>query len=82
MRVNGLDTPWGVDDLRAVAESAADVCLIPKAESADDVLRAQDKLGSFVWRLACHRHSVGRIDSAERMGQVDGRLGLRFRPFS
>ena len=30
IRVNGLDTPWGLDDLIAAAKSGADAILLPK----------------------------------------------------
>ena len=33
VRVNGLDTPWGKDDVRAVAEMDCDAVLVPKVES-------------------------------------------------
>ncbi len=33
IRANGLDTPWGHDDLAAVAGSGADAALLPKVES-------------------------------------------------
>ncbi|MBI1218416.1 MAG: CoA ester lyase [Rhodobacteraceae bacterium] len=36
-RINGLDTPWGRDDARAMAGSHADVVLIPKVGCAADV---------------------------------------------
>jgi len=39
-RVNGLDTPWGHDDLQAMATAGADAVLLPKVESADMVRRA------------------------------------------
>jgi citrate lyase subunit beta/citryl-CoA lyase len=42
IRVNGLDTPWGRDDLAAVAGSGADAILLPKVESATTV---HDALG-------------------------------------
>ena len=35
VRVNGLDTEWGADDLAAAATSSADAVLIPKVESAE-----------------------------------------------
>jgi citrate lyase subunit beta/citryl-CoA lyase len=38
VRVNGIGTPWFRDDLAAVARLHADVVVLPKAESADDVL--------------------------------------------
>lgn len=34
VRVNGLATPWGQDDLAAVAGCGADAVLLPKVESA------------------------------------------------
>jgi citrate lyase subunit beta / citryl-CoA lyase len=39
VRVNGLDTPWGHDDLAAMATAGADAVLLPKVESADAVRR-------------------------------------------
>ena len=33
IRANGLDTPWGHDDLVAIAGSGADAALLPKVES-------------------------------------------------
>lgn len=33
VRINGLDTEWGADDARAVAEMACDAVLLPKVES-------------------------------------------------
>ncbi|RPH76961.1 MAG: CoA ester lyase [Candidatus Rokuibacteriota bacterium] len=42
IRVNGLDTPWGRDDLAAVAGSGAGAILLPKVESATTV---HDALG-------------------------------------
>lgn len=40
VRVNGLATPWGHDDLAAAATSGADAILLPKVESADSVRQA------------------------------------------
>ena len=34
IRTNGLDSPWGPDDLAAAATSGADAVLLPKVESA------------------------------------------------
>ena len=38
VRVNALSTPWGADDLAAVALAAPDAVLVPKVSSAADVL--------------------------------------------
>ena len=37
IRVNGLATPWGADDLAAAAEAGPDAVLVPKIGSARDV---------------------------------------------
>ncbi|MBY6261349.1 CoA ester lyase [Azospirillum sp. 412522] len=56
VRVNGLNTPWGYDDLRMAAGSGADAVLLPKVESADMVRQAEAVLraagapaGQSVW---------------------------------
>ncbi|MBC2666628.1 CoA ester lyase [Novosphingobium flavum] len=41
IRANGLDTPWGADDLAAIARSRADAVLLPKVSRPEDV-RAAD----------------------------------------
>lgn len=33
VRVNALDTPWGLDDVRAIAQAGAHAVLLPKVES-------------------------------------------------
>ena len=38
IRVNGLGTPWGADDLAAAAEAGPDAVLVPKIGSAADVV--------------------------------------------
>ena len=40
IRVNGLSTPWGHDDLAAAATSGANAVLLPKVESADGIRQA------------------------------------------
>ncbi|OKH87658.1 CoA ester lyase [Thalassospira sp. TSL5-1] len=37
VRVNGLNTPWGYDDVVAVAKSRADAILLPKVESPETI---------------------------------------------
>ena len=44
VRVNALDTPWGMDDLLALADAGADAILFPKIESKQDVLHALNAL--------------------------------------
>ncbi len=45
IRVNGLDTPWGEDDLKAAAEAGPDAVLVPKINDGADVARYDGRLG-------------------------------------
>ena len=44
VRVNDLDSPWGRDDVKAVAKIGADAVLFPNVESREDVLEALGEL--------------------------------------
>jgi citrate lyase subunit beta/citryl-CoA lyase len=46
IRVNDLDSLWGADDIKAVANIGADAILFSHIESRDDVLKALDALDS------------------------------------
>ena len=58
IRCNGFGTPWGKDDVAAIATSGADAILVPKVESAGDVaniVSLLDKAGApasmAVWAM-------------------------------
>ena len=44
VRVNGDSTPWGRDDLTALAQSRADAVLLPKVGAPGDIMRASREL--------------------------------------
>lgn len=49
VRVNGLDTDWGMDDIRAVATSGANAICLPKVEAAaevEELVRLLDDAGA------------------------------------
>jgi citrate lyase subunit beta / citryl-CoA lyase len=46
IRVNGLATPWGGDDIAAVARAAPHAVLVPKVESARAVREVEDALAA------------------------------------
>ena len=49
VRINGLNTPWGIEDLKAFANSKADAIVLPKVESArqiEEVAELLDKAGA------------------------------------
>ena len=37
VRINGLDTPFGIDDIKAMVRAKPDIIRIPKADSAEDI---------------------------------------------
>ena len=43
VRVNGLDTPFGADDIRAIVKAGVDVIRLPKTDNPDEIV-AVDKL--------------------------------------
>lgn len=44
IRVNGLDTPWGHDDLEAACKAGPDAILVPKVDTAKDVAHAEQHM--------------------------------------
>jgi citrate lyase subunit beta/citryl-CoA lyase len=70
VRVNGLNTPWGMGDVAAVANIGADAILFPKVESPEQVhaaVTALDKAGAPanlpVWMMAETPRGILRIDA-------------------
>jgi len=70
IRINGLDTEWGADDLVAAATSGADAILVPKVESAamvQDVLARMAAAGApetmAVWAMM--ETPLGMLNAAE-----------------
>ena len=79
VRVNGADTPWGRDDLIAMATAGADGILLPKVESAAAVLDAQALLdangGPADLPLWCMIETPLGVLHAEEIGASTPRLG-------
>lgn len=53
IRVNGLDTPWGTDDIAAAAAARPNAILVPKVSTPRDVERAATLLpqGVALWAM-------------------------------
>lgn len=57
VRINGLDTPWGADDLAAVTGRGAHAILLPKVESAQQIealaarLQAAGDAQARIWAM-------------------------------
>lgn len=70
VRVNALDTPWGHDDIAAVAKLGADAILFPKIQSPEDVLAAVAELDAAgapaelpIWIMAETPRCIMRMDA-------------------
>ena len=79
VRSNGLNTPWGYDDLVAAATSGADAVLLPKVDSADMVRQAEsiiDAAGApesmTIW---CMMETPRGMLGAEEIADASPRLG-------
>ena len=64
VRVNGLDTPWGADDLVALAGLRPDFVVAPKIESPEAVREVAARLpdGAALWIMIETPLSVLRLD--------------------
>jgi citrate lyase subunit beta/citryl-CoA lyase len=79
IRTNGLNTPWGYDDLVAVAKAGSDAALLPKVESAEMVRQAESVLESHgapthlaIW---CMLETPRAMLHAEAIADASPRLG-------
>ena len=74
IRANGLDTPWGHDDLAAIAGSGADAALLPKIES-DATIRQSAALldrhggGMALWAMMETPLAMLRADAIAGAGR-------------
>ena len=79
VRVNGLTTPWGRDDLAAACGFAVDAVLLPKVENADTVHQAEELMdsagappGMSIW---CMMETPLAMLHAQEIAAAGGRLG-------
>lgn len=78
VRVNGLDTPWGADDVKAMAGSGADALLFPKIESGQMITDADAAMAAAGAPLAmgmmCMMETPKGILHAEEIAFASPRL--------
>jgi citrate lyase subunit beta/citryl-CoA lyase len=77
IRSNGLDTPWGRDDIIAAAKAAPDAILLPKVESAAQVQAAEALLqqhGQARTAIWCMMETPRGILHAEAIAAASPRL--------
>lgn len=75
VRINGLDTPWGADDLAALRDAPVDLIVAPKVESAATVRALSDAMrpGVELWAMIeTPRALVDLREIAEAGGALGG----------
>jgi len=73
VRVNGLDTPWGEDDLEALSQAAPDAVLVPKVQDAGDIARYDARMSAFPERVQLW----AMIETCRCLFHLDGLAGAR-----
>jgi len=73
VRVNGLDTPWGADDLAAAGEAGPDAVLVPKVASPDDLAAYRAAAGPDVslWAMIETCQAVFALDALGRASATE-----------
>lgn len=77
VRVNDLDSPWGIDDVKAVAKIGADAILFPNIESAADVheaLKTLDNAGGSNMPIMVMIESPIAVLRAEEIAAASDRI--------
>ena len=79
IRINGLDTDWGLSDLKMVANSDCDAVLIPKVDSKKDIFLVEKFLDSIplaknvkIWAMI---ETPDGILNASEISQAAKRMG-------
>jgi citrate lyase subunit beta / citryl-CoA lyase len=76
IRINGLETPWGHDDMAAAASAGPDAVLVPKVNGPDDVAHAEQHMSGApgtcaLWLMI---ETPRAIFSANAIAGAGGRL--------
>lgn len=66
-RVNSLDSPWGYEDLRALARHGTDIVVYPKVRDAGDLLPVRDILREH----GCEAGIIAIIETAQAVLELE-----------
>jgi len=74
LRINGLDTPWGADDLAAAAEVAPDAVLVPKVSAPADLAAYRAALGAKapIWAMIETCQAILALDALGKASVAAG----------
>jgi len=77
IRCNGLDTPWGADDISAAAQAGPAAIVVPKVSGADhlgqisDLLDAAGAPGDLtIWAMVETPEGITAVDDIARFGRM------------
>lgn len=79
VRVNGLDTEWGADDMAAIAAAGPDAILAPKVSTADDMRGYAGHLGGRaipLWAMVETALSLFRLEAIAATAADTGLAGF------
>jgi citrate lyase subunit beta/citryl-CoA lyase len=89
IRINGLDTPWGVDDLKMAAAAGPDAVLVPKVARPGDIVNVSRIHGAMggaettrMWAMMetpMAIFNVREIASVHQVARPEGEPGPRHR---
>lgn len=70
VRINGLDSPYGRDDIKAMVHAGVDVIRLPKTETAKDILAVEEIIEET-------EKEIGRpIGATKMMAAIESPLGV------
>lgn len=65
VRVNALDSQWGIDDLEAVVRAGVDIVRLPKTDTADDVITMEKEIARIERDCGRKPGSTGMLAAIE-----------------
>lgn len=65
VRVNGLDTPFGKDDFEAMVRAGVDVIRLPKTDTAEDIVEADNLISAIEEKIGLENGTIGLMAAIE-----------------
>ncbi|WP_258925126.1 HpcH/HpaI aldolase/citrate lyase family protein, partial [Klebsiella pneumoniae] len=65
VRVNALDSQWGIDDLEAVVRAGVDIVRLPKTDTAEDVIAMEKEIARIERDCGRQPGSTGMLAAIE-----------------
>lgn len=70
VRINGLDTPFGIEDLEAIVRAQPDVIRLPKTETAQDILDVENEIARI------EKEAGIKVGTTKMMAAVESAIGV------